>query len=303
MNTQQSIFNLAPNHSQLIMPTSIQSNNSLVNVAIRFWGVQGVPTAQRTVIINGIKHNLYVGTFLGTELVETITIEGKEVQRYAPLQGFLQSNDNLPSELFTYLNDIVPIPPGTNISFLLSESDLETLKEFSTSSNSYSNGYQGKTKNAWVIKVPMNLYQRITLLSLTNRNPDGSPSSDYRIAPSLISTQPITLQPGVNLMGSSQFEGEYPFSCLTEDELSHPLVSYFLELLTASSSYATQKSIENGSRAYSPARRNENLPSLTSSTSVERTITPSFPTDFLSESDDLDTSTSTKPPSRSLILQ
>lgn len=300
-----SIFSLAPNHQELLMPTSIQGNNPLVNVAIRFWGVKGVPTPQRTVYIDGVKHSLYVGSFLGTELVETISSNGKEGQRYAPLRSSLTSGDFLPPELHKYIGDAIPVPNGTNISFLLSDENLEVLKEFSQESNSFSpNGYQGKTKNAWVIKVEMHLYQAMTILAITDRDKDNQPLDTYHISPSILITTPIELVPNVNLTQYSQFEGAaYPVSKLTSEEVAHPLTSFLINLVGVNQEYGTLQSIFNGSRAYTPGRRNENLPAVS-----ERTVAPTPPSNFMDDTEEegdvfSGTTTTSKPPRTLVTLQ
>lgn len=298
---QNTIFSLAPNHQELLRPASIQGDNRKVNVAIHFWGVQGVPTPQRTVLLDGVKHDLYIGEFMGTELVETVSYQGKEGQRYAPLNGYLTSGDFLPPELIQYVGEIFPIPPGTNISFLLSDEDVEVIKEFSRESNSYSrNGYQGRTKNAWVIKVEMELNQAMTILSPSATDEEGK-INGIRITPSIIHTEPLNLQPGINLMGYSQFDGEFPFTQLTPSETNHPLIAYLLHLNAEKQKYSANKSGQNGSRAYSEPRRNENLPSLPPRVS-ERTETPTPPSNFMEDEEDTLPRTSTSQAPRVVTL-
>jgi len=273
---KQSIFQLASNHDVLLMPCSIQGNNPLVNVAIRFYGVKGRPTTQAIVNIDGVNYYQIIGQLQGTENVEQIKEGDKEGLRYAPVQGYLSNVEHLPTELHQYEGTSFPCPPELNISFLVSVDDVDMLEEESQQGiGAQTSEFQGKYQNSWVLKVEMNLYQAVTLLAPTNYGGDG-----FRFVPSILLTKPIELKMGENIIGYSQFGSKFPYSRLTTQEVTHPLVSYFLKLITENREYGIHQSIANGSRAYVDRRRNANLPTLNTSTPTERTATPTTPTNF-----------------------
>jgi hypothetical protein len=93
------------------------------------------------------------------------------------------------------------------------------------------------------------------------------------------------LEAGVNIMGYSNFNGGFPQSQLTTKEANHPLTAYFMQLITENAEYGYNQSGKNGSRAYAPTARNEFLESKTK-TPLQRTYTPTTPSQFMNDSED-----------------
>lgn len=279
---RQSIFSLAPNHEELTLPGFIQGNNPLRTAAIRFYGVGGSPTTQGTIKhTDGNTYHLIIGQFQGTETIEDVN----DGQRYAPLQGHFTSPLHLPQQTYGLLNDTFPIPPELNISFLLSDDSIKLIKEISQGNGIRNNEFHKNSQNSWLIRVEMNLHQTITLLSPTTRNTQNGDTNGFQHVPSILLKEPIKVEPGVNIMAYSQFVGGYPYSRLTSEELTHPIVSHLIQLITYNREYGFNQSVSNGSRAYNIPNRNENLPAVKYK-QQERTSTPTTPTQFMDDTED-----------------
>lgn len=280
---RQSVFNLAPNHEELLLPLEAQ-NSPLVDVAVRVWGPGGTITVQKSVKWeDGNSYNLVIGEFFGTTLVETI--EGSN--RYAPLYGYLNSGEHLPEELYPYVGQVFPLPPGSNISFLLSDADIEMVQEASQGNSiGVRSGFHNNSQNSWVIKAQIPLYQAVTMLCPRTKDLKTDEVNGFNRTPSVLINEPLHLELGVNIMGYSNFNGGYPYSQLTTQEINHPLIAHFMKLITQNREYGFQRSGKNGSRAYAPTSRNTFIEGKTPKPSLERTSTPTLPTQFMDESED-----------------
>lgn len=301
VNLRKSVFQVAPNHNQLLMPGGIQGKNERVMVAIRFYGVKGAPTIQGKVLgEDGVEYYLIIGQFLGTEVVEQV--EGGE--RYAPLQGHLQTPLHLPKEATAFVGETFPIPPELNINFLLSSDDVDLIEDISIGNGigARTNEFQGGSQNSWVIRVEMDLYQTVTILSPSTRDAETGKTDGFHHIPSILLKEPVKLVTegeGQNIMGYSQFGGDYPYSRLTSEELTHPIVSFFNECITYSREYGYSQSVVNGSRANGSIRRNKNLGAFPSGrpardVNEQRTDTPTTPSNFMDEEEPVVVSSSTR---------
>lgn len=288
----QSIFQLSENHQDLLKPASIQGFNKKVFVALRFYGVQGAPNVQSTIKgEDGKNYNLIIAQVQGTEEVEEVR-EGDEVlQRYAPLRGYFSSPLHLPEETFDYLGDSFPIPPETNATILLSDEDLDLLERESQTSVGViqkNKGEYGKTQNAWVLRVEVDLYQAVTILSTTDRDGYSNAAKGFRNGPSILIKEPIKLVPGENIMAYTNLKGlNFPYTRLTVEELNNPLIKHLIGLISGKREYGFNQSVANGTRALTPAPRNKNLPPVSqikgTGNPLVRTETPTPPVNFLGD--------------------
>jgi hypothetical protein len=286
MQELKQIFQLAPNHSSLLMPINIQEKNERVAVCSRIITVKGKPTVVGTATVDGVKYNRVITQFVGSELVETL----KNGARYAPLLGYLNSTDHLPIELYQYQSEAFPCPPDTRISILVSDEDLQTLEEEAGkgSLSDRANGFQSGFQNTWMVRFEMNRCQEVTLLAPSKRDSNGDVDG-FRLVPSILLTEPVELKPGKTIMPASRFGDPTPITRLTHEETTHPLVSHLLQLLTEEREYGFEKSNEYGSRALSSPIVNENFQSPVNRT--VRTESPSVPTNFMEDESEVTTST------------
>lgn len=284
---RQSIFSLAPNHEELVVPLSAQSNNPLVDIAIKVYGAGGTITRQKMVTSeDGKTYYTVIGSFLGTSLVETVVEGENEVSRYSPLYGYLNSGENLPESLYNYVGQSLPIPPNTNVTILLSVEDIESVNEMSQGNSiGVSSGFHNNSQNVWVIKAQVHLHQAITIICPRSKDLETGEVNGFRRVPSFLIPSPIKLEAGVNIMGYSNFNGGFPQSQLTTQEVNHPLIAYLLQLITENAEYGYNQSGKNGSRAYAPTARNEFFESK-SKTPLQRTYTPTTPSQFMNDSED-----------------